>query len=710
MDFDPNTASPLDDGDFDPNTAAPVDAAIPERGATRARNPRTATAFPAGMLEPGTQNPLDHTKYPTVKNPNGSVSNVVTASFNIDGKEVLLPTMIGGKRITAQKAIENYKATGDHFGIFDSPASAQAFASALETDMQKAPEEPRKPNSALKAFASAAADSALFGTGDRFVAPAVRYAAHGGSKPFAEEQADVAAERAQDREDAPVASIAGDITGGIASGKAVYNTLRSIPRIGAAIIPRAGQIGRNLLRLETVGGVTGAANAAGSGEDIATGAEVGVAAAPVGAAAGKAVATVARRAADALPAAVRAQLNAVPAAVRTLATRLQTDPVRLAASMQEFRAATGRAPSLVEIMDAGSAEELATIAASRGAAARQFQAAEQSIAEARPATMRARVRQLGPTGTLSEIDATQRDAFNAAIDPIATSTITLPPNTPVALRQAIARDVRANADPAHAQMLENNQITLRTLDNVRQSLNARHLREPGLNFNTIAQRLVALAPQRYRDALTEFGAFERRKLGFRLGDKGQDPGSLEGADARDALTPDSGAGRAIGTVSRLAREAGESPSKAVQTARAIGSRSGVGTEAAGTGMNTQGGLHNLGRAETEGASRLRQVAGTGAPRTARDELAETLRNGVERVVAIGGNALTGYKAHVATRLLTAARVSAKTARQIAEMASDPARTAQTIAALRRARLNDQQIREILLPVGGGAAAAVEQQQ
>jgi hypothetical protein len=75
---------------------------------------------------------MDLQKRPVVKNRDGSISTVRSMSTNIDGREVLLPTVSDdGRILTNRQAIEEYKRTGKHLGIFDNPASATAYAKSL---------------------------------------------------------------------------------------------------------------------------------------------------------------------------------------------------------------------------------------------------------------------------------------------------------------------------------------------------------------------------------------------------------------------------------------------------------------------------------------------------------------------------------------------------------------------------------------------------
>src|SRR5262249_49038625 len=62
-------------------------------------------------------------------------STVRSASFNIDGQEVLLPTVSDDGRImTNDEAIAQYKKTGQHLGKFATPEEATAYAEQLHND------------------------------------------------------------------------------------------------------------------------------------------------------------------------------------------------------------------------------------------------------------------------------------------------------------------------------------------------------------------------------------------------------------------------------------------------------------------------------------------------------------------------------------------------------------------------------------------------
>lgn len=81
-----------------------------------------------GMVAVGN---IDLNNRPVVKNPDGTISTERSMSIGVNGKEVLIPTVVGGKLLTEQQAIEHYKKTGENLGSFDTPAAANAYAEIL---------------------------------------------------------------------------------------------------------------------------------------------------------------------------------------------------------------------------------------------------------------------------------------------------------------------------------------------------------------------------------------------------------------------------------------------------------------------------------------------------------------------------------------------------------------------------------------------------
>lgn len=89
-----------------------------------------------GMLSPGN---IDLTNRPDVTNPDGTHSSVRSMSINVDGAEVLVPTVSeDGRVMSDEEAIQQYMKTGRHLGKFSTPEEATAYAQQLHLQQEGA--------------------------------------------------------------------------------------------------------------------------------------------------------------------------------------------------------------------------------------------------------------------------------------------------------------------------------------------------------------------------------------------------------------------------------------------------------------------------------------------------------------------------------------------------------------------------------------------
>lgn len=82
---------------------------------------------------------IDLNNRPVVADPDGGYATVRSMSFYDDDtrKETLIPTVVGGKIVGDQEAIDNYYRTGEYLGRFSTPTEATAYALRLHSDQDK---------------------------------------------------------------------------------------------------------------------------------------------------------------------------------------------------------------------------------------------------------------------------------------------------------------------------------------------------------------------------------------------------------------------------------------------------------------------------------------------------------------------------------------------------------------------------------------------
>lgn len=83
-----------------------------------------------------------------VQNRDGTFSSERTVGVNIDGREYVIPTLIGGRQFSEKQAIEHARKTGlDKYPSFRSAKEASRYAESRSKRLgqQQQPQKPQKP-------------------------------------------------------------------------------------------------------------------------------------------------------------------------------------------------------------------------------------------------------------------------------------------------------------------------------------------------------------------------------------------------------------------------------------------------------------------------------------------------------------------------------------------------------------------------------------
>lgn len=617
----------------------------------------------------------------------------------------------------------------------------------------------------VQSTAQGIANAATFGNAD-VVDAAARYAGQrltGVKNPddFSTDLAYVHGAQQQTTANHPYANLAGNVLGAAAPGAALAKGVIGATRLTGTLALKAAQPVANALRLAGEGAIGGGAysaiaggsqgakdtgTVAGTAEGAVTGGGEGALA---GGVAGPVLAGVAKGTVSAFDALTPASQRAIG----VLAGKIGMDAKSLAQTMADFRTSTGHAPTIADVMNAKNVANAAPLIADHQSSAASMLEARDAKAAALPQQMQSGIEAGGTTPTplaatptlatarVGDLKIAQNAQMNQTMgdrsrpQALANQPVAVSPQEQVVLNSPLVHLAVRN-DPILRQRLgdmndeigargQSASMTVDDFDRLRNALrsmqtqtlnpNSVNSGHPQLaaNYGQAADDVSQIASQQhpqYGQALDAYGRQQDLIAGFEHAQAGKslyDVPSM--GDIRSLDTPEGRAGLELGARSRLAQTAGETESGALSTADNL--RQGAPSKTLESLPASEGAaLKARGAAEAQGMTNYNALSPSAVP----DQGAKTvqgLKNVAEGAVALGGHALTGFKAHSIFRLLTAQKVRESTANAIVELLTKASRTpaedAELVNQVNRANLRADQRRLILKQMsrGGGAAGA-----
>lgn len=514
----------------------------------------------------------------------------------------------------------------------------------------------------------------------------------------------------------PAANIAGGLTAGIVgAGGAAARAVQEFPRVAATLAPKAGQWLKNTLRMGGTGAAAGGITAANQGDDVTESAAIGAVAAPAVATIAKGSRAVARWG--------RGKFNQELAGFDALAKRVNLSADELKQKFDDFVAATGRKPGLVEIVDDATLDSLRSVGAARGQAGRAIRDLADEADLARSERLGQQIkggRTTRTAGGATGVEESQKRLTDAGMREIENDVVPITPSLrefledpnfydalPRPLKRRVAEALAEADDPSRVA-----ELTLRDIENIRQAMAARvgeGVNQMYREFRDVVRDVGTEVSPAYANVLRQFGrraevakGIERGRAALNTSESSEFQAAFRDAGKPGSVSKEQAAGARIGLRTKLSDTASEGPTAAIRTARRLAEDNALqGRMAAVMRPSEAQALRKLGEAEIQAARNIEGVRS--AVKSPDQERAEALWD-VSRAGAIStGRASGAMIADFARRIANRLTLSQDTAERLARMAFDPKRTAELVERLRARGVREEEFADLFRATGVGTS-------
>lgn len=582
--------------------------------------------------------------------------------------------------------------------------------------------------SMLWAALHGATDTATFGLADKVSAGMAHLISPLTGQPMSYDEAysKIQANNAKSTGNSPVSAVAGDVAGTVLGAGGLMKAASKVPALAGvteALAPVKGAGATNVLKSAvTAGGASGAYTAA---DDLARKGEVNPDNIVLNSAVGAVVGPVASKVGTAI---ARGVQNSSTKAMAVLADKIGETPATLQKVYDNFQAATGRVPTMAEIVGMKSQGELKQLAANNPIVQEGVNTAADVAGDQRRRALAQAVENAGgPAQDISQLVQARTARMTQAMDPIRSTSVGLDTNDAGLLddprvRQAIRPDPNLSQRVRDAVQEardtgQSDGLTVDDIDSIRKSIRGRQsafanpansLHNPHMaaQFGNLADNIGDLgsaADPRYQDALQQFQQDSHYIAGFKHGAAGKTIGEADRPDLIDALNePEGQAGHQAGIVSRTSDAASASPDSATRTAATLAAGGGDSANLRGAvGQKGFSDIQAAADAENKGATALDNISGGVKPVDSGIKGAQV----AQAVAAGASHSPAGLLFHL-SRVIPGLNktMSPAVQKQVARYLADPSMTQQGINLLRRAGTSDAQLRQLAVGLSAATGA------